>query len=153
MSKAERIEEYLETLTESSEGGYPACYSGYFVCFNRGDYYEAHDVLEHLWLTERESDFYKGLIQLAGAFVHMRKNYEHPQHPKHANRLAPASRLLLLARNNLGTTPPKPCGIDLKEVEALITDFHSKLEKGGFESNPWSPGRLPRIELQQWQPN
>ena len=53
-----------------------AHYLGYFACFNRGWFYEAHDVLEELWLANRTGPnyaFYKGLIQLAGAFVHLQK--------------------------------------------------------------------------------
>ena len=53
-----------------------AHYLGYFVCFNRGLFYEAHEVLEELWLADRHGpngSFYKGLIQLAGAFVHLQK--------------------------------------------------------------------------------
>ena len=30
-----------------------AHYLGYFECFNRGLFYEAHDVLEELWLPNR----------------------------------------------------------------------------------------------------
>ena len=47
-------------------------YLAYFECFNRQLYYEAHDVLEALWLVDKHTPngaFYKGLIQLAGAFV------------------------------------------------------------------------------------
>ena len=33
------------------------CYQGYFrCCFNEGRYYEAHDVLEHLWLGGGRAD-------------------------------------------------------------------------------------------------
>ena len=46
-------------------------YAAYFHHFNRGDYYEAHDVLESLWLEggrgAKSAAFYQGLIQLAGA--------------------------------------------------------------------------------------
>ena len=53
----------------------PAHLLGWLECFNSGEFYEAHDVLEDLWLEERETlnaNFYKGLIQLAGAFVHLK---------------------------------------------------------------------------------
>ena len=80
-------------------------YAAYFHHFNRGDYYEAHDVLESLWLEQgreaKSAAFYKGLIQLAGGFVHMRKHHEHPTHRVHARRLGPAARLLKLAENNI----------------------------------------------------
>src|SRR5204862_6359480 len=74
-----------------------AHYVGYFVCFNRGLFYEAHEVLEELWLADRHGPngpFYKGLIQLAGAFVHLQKG-----------RLRPASALFKLARSNLSKYP------------------------------------------------
>ena len=67
-------------------------YLGYFELFNAQLFYEAHDVLEELWLPirrEPQGDFYKGLIQLAGAFVHLQKN-----------RLRPAAALFKLARTN-----------------------------------------------------
>ena len=68
-------------------------YLGYFACFNQQLYFEAHDVLEELWLVDRkgpDGDFYKGLIQLAGAFVHLQKN-----------RLRPSAALFKLAEANL----------------------------------------------------
>ena len=41
---------------------------GYLRCFNAEQFYEAHDVLEALWLKDRnghDGDFFKGLIQFA----------------------------------------------------------------------------------------
>jgi len=88
----------IAALIESCQGrDLPAHYLGYFECFNRGLFYEAHDVLEELWLANRgaPSDaFYKGLIQFAGAFVHIQKN-----------RRGPAQALFKLARANLGKYP------------------------------------------------
>ena len=50
-------------------------------------------VLEHLWLKEGRGApdyaFYKGLIQLAGGFVHLKLQRSHPEHPKHGRRLLP----------------------------------------------------------------
>ncbi len=75
-----------------------AHYLGYFDFFNRQLFYEAHDVLENLWLKDRngpEGAFYKGLIQLAGAFVHLQKN-----------RLRPAAALFKLAQANIKIYTP-----------------------------------------------
>ncbi|MEC9332091.1 MAG: DUF309 domain-containing protein [Verrucomicrobiota bacterium] len=50
---------------------------GYLRCFNSQKFYEAHDVLEALWLKDRtgpDGDFFKGMIQFAGAFVHLQKS-------------------------------------------------------------------------------
>lgn len=46
--------------------------------FNSGLFYECHESLEEIWQEERGPvrDFYKGLIQVAAAFVHLsRGNY------------------------------------------------------------------------------
>src|SRR5215470_1395103 len=74
-----------------------AHYLGYFECFNRQLFFEAHDVLEELWLAQRTGpnySFYKGLIQFAGAFVHLQKN-----------RLRPSAALFNLAETNLRKYP------------------------------------------------
>src|SRR5262245_52833141 len=69
-SKSNRIEELIQRF---QGGPIDAYFLGYIECFNRQLYFEAHEVLEQLWLPQRsgpDGDFYKGLIQLAGAFVH-----------------------------------------------------------------------------------
>ena len=45
-------------------------YRAYFRLWNEQDYYQAHDVLEHIWLQTTTDDalYFKGLIQAAGAF-------------------------------------------------------------------------------------
>jgi predicted metal-dependent hydrolase len=47
----------------------------FVATFNSGEYFDAHEVLEELWLeTEGESkNFYKGLIQCAVALVHYQR--------------------------------------------------------------------------------
>src|SRR5881628_1360339 len=83
-----------------------AHYLGYFDCFNRQHFYEAHDVLEELWLADRsgpDGDFYKALIQLAGAFVHLQKM-----------RPGPAVALLNLAENYLAKYPNVHHHLDVK---------------------------------------
>ncbi len=128
---------------------YHFCYLGYFVCFNRGDYYEAHDVLEHLWLSERDGAgvFHKGLIQLAGAFVHMRKQFLRPGHPTDGRRLAPAYRLLGLAARNLEPFGPEFWELDVAGLCRLGSQYRGALKRGGFQANPWSPNHLPRLHL------
>jgi predicted metal-dependent hydrolase len=114
-------------------------YLGYFDCFNRGLFYEAHDVLEQLWLADRHGpngSFYKGLIQLAGAFVHLQKN-----------RLRPASALFKLADANLKKYPPQHEQLDLCEISGLIARWLDELEAGGFNANPLTPANHPKIAL------
>lgn len=49
---------------------YPLNYYEFFVKFNEGDYYTCHDLLEEIWLTERDNLFVKGLLQLSVALYH-----------------------------------------------------------------------------------
>jgi hypothetical protein len=58
-----------------------ARYAAFFHRFNQGAFYEAHAALEPLWLERRQDpqdNFYKGLIQLAGALLHLQKGRPDP---------------------------------------------------------------------------
>ena len=100
-----------------------AHYVGYFDCFNKQWYYEAHDVLEELWLSEGKVGdnyaFYKGLIQFAGAFVHMKLHKAYPEHRVHGRRLEPASRLLKLAMANVSHYGESYQDLDLRVFSDL----------------------------------
>ena len=116
-----------------------AHYLGYFDCFNRQFFYEAHDVLEDLWLPDRHGangNFHKGLIQLAGAFVHLQKN-----------RLRPAAALFKLAQANLEKYPRRHAHLDLAAVLLLIAEWLNRLESHKFEVNPLTPANLPQLAL------
>jgi predicted metal-dependent hydrolase len=116
-----------------------AHYLGYFECFDRQLYFEAHDVLEELWLADRSGpnySFYKGLIQLAGAFVHLQKN-----------RLRPAAALFKLADANLEKYPALHERLHVANVRRLIHDWLQRLEAGNFECNPLVPGAEPKLKL------
>ena len=124
-------------------------YLGYFDCFNRQLFFEAHDVLEDLWLTDRHGangDFYKGLIQLAGAFVHLQKN-----------RLPPSAALFKLARANFEKYPDRHERLNLAAVQLLILGWLTQLERGAFAVNPLTPKNLPQLALQvhesRWRQN
>ena len=125
------------------------CYYGYFTCFNAQRYYEAHDVLEHLWLQGKAENyaFFKGLIQLAGAFVHLKKQRESPDHPKHGRRLRPAVRLFQLAATNLSAFRPRHMDLDVSAVCALCEQMAQEIIAGKFASNPWTPESAPQLRL------
>ena len=121
-----------------------AHYLGYFACFNRGQFYEAHDVLEELWLADRRGpngNFYKGLIQFAGAFVHLQKDC--PKYP----RLRPAAALFTLAEDNFRAYPALHERLDLGNVRALITDWRRRLVTTDFARNPLTPDNAPKLTL------
>jgi predicted metal-dependent hydrolase len=135
----------IAALIEGCQGGpHDPHYLGYLECFNRGLFYEAHDVLEELWLADRKGPngaFHKGLIQFAGAFVHLTKHTT--QHP----RLQPAAALFKLARANLGLYPATHENLEIAAVLVLIDDWLSRLEAGRFEINPLTPDNAPKLEL------
>lgn len=154
MSKGERIERFVEglaggSLTQSVAVAQNPFYRGFFQCWNAQQYYEAHDVLEHLWLRTNSADanFFKGLIQSAGAFVHLKKHWEHPTHPKHGRRLAPAVRLLRLATTNLAPFEPITHSLAITDFRLLLDDHADRIVASDYALNPWSPAEAPVISL------
>ena len=147
MKKSERISALVATLGSDTE--LDPHYTGYFACFNAQRYYEAHDVLEDLWLRCRDEHyaFFKGLIQLAGAFVHLRKQAEHPSHAKHSTRLRPAARLFQRGMQHLSPYGPEHLRLDVAAVCALCESLANGIEQSGFAANPWNPAKPPQIGL------
>lgn len=122
-------------------GNFDPYYAGFFELFNRQKFYEAHDVLEHIWLKDKygaNGNFYKGLIQLAGAFVHLQKN-----------RLRPSAALFKLARTNLEKYPRDHEHLDLKIVGDLIEKWLADLEAANFERNPFLQNRAPQLHVRR----
>jgi predicted metal-dependent hydrolase len=117
----------------------PAHYLGYFECFNQQLFYEAHDVLEELWLTKRgapEFDFYKGLIQFAGAFVHLQKN-----------RLRPAVALFRLSQSYLRKYPSEFEHMDVAGVIGLADEWVECIEENDFQVNPLGVHVTPTLNV------
>jgi len=137
VNKHERIADFARQF--SGDGVDPR-YAGYFALFNRQEFYEAHDVLEDLWLPDRHGangNFYKGLIQLAGAFVHLQKN-----------RLRPSAALFTLAQANLKNYPSPHERLNLASVQQLIAGWLRQLEQADFQTNPLSGANVPQLALQ-----
>ena len=157
MSKGERISQFVQELVGSSgESGSGAIadhpyYRAFFRCWNEQRYYEAHDVLEQVWLqktvTPDDAQYFKGLIQAAGAFVHLQKQFEHPTHPKHSRRLGPAVRLFRLAEKNLGPLGPERHDLDLIKFREMLEMYRQVVVESDHKRNPWSPGKAPKVTL------
>ena len=148
-NKHDRMETFIAGLGADPASAQHRCLQGYCRLFDQGQYYEAHDVLEHLWLATPRSnpdyDFYKGLIQLAGAFVHLQKQFYAPDHPKHGRRLAPAARLFAIAADNLAPAGPQRHGLDVSALRQLCEERSQLLAASGFTRNPRDPTRLPSL--------
>ena len=135
MRVSKKHERITELAAQFAGDGLDPRYAGYFVLFNRQEFYVAHDVLEDLWLADRRGangDFYKGLIQLAGAFVHLQKN-----------RLAPAAAVFRLAQANLAKYPARHERLDVKAALALIESWLRQLDSS--PANPLSPANVPQL--------
>jgi hypothetical protein len=105
--------------------------------------------LEQVWLNRDTDDdnFFKGLIQAAGAFVHLQKNFEHPTHAKHSRRLRPAVKLFELAEKNLSSFAPRHHALDVSALLDLLRSTREKIAASDFKTNPWSPKSAPKLEL------
>jgi predicted metal-dependent hydrolase len=155
MNKGERISRLVDGLTTKDVDSNQTdivkhpFYRAFFQCWNDQHYYEAHDVLEQLWLkTEsRDSDFFKGLIQAAGAFVHLQKRFEYPSHAKHSRRLPPAVRLFQLAEKNLSSFIPRHHGLDVVALCQLLRAYADQIVASDYKANPWSPENAPKLQL------
>jgi len=137
----------IAALIQSLEGReFDAHYLGYFHCFNQQLFFEAHEVLEELWLPQRGQTndlFFKGLIQLAGAFVHIQKN-----------RRQPAIALFKLARLNLGKYPGIYESLDTLEVQNLISAWLERLEtEEKFRTAALESIRWPKLVISEAQPS
>ena len=97
-------------------------------------------MLEQLWLKDKygpNGAFYKGLIQLAGAFVHLQKN-----HPR------PAIALFKLALANLEKYPRRHERLDVAAVCGVIQTWLGSLESAPFEKNPFTSENAPKLALE-----
>ncbi|RME93608.1 MAG: DUF309 domain-containing protein [Verrucomicrobia bacterium] len=118
----------------------PAAYLGFFECFNRGDYFEAHEVLEEHWLdyrSNREGNFFKALIQYAGVFVHLERG-----------RPAPAAGLCRSALRYLTPYRPRFMRLDVDRLCEQIAALLERIESG--ETPAWFLARedQPRLALE-----
>jgi hypothetical protein len=119
---------------------YDPRYVEYFERFNRQRFFEAHEVLEALWLPQRQGPngpFYKGLIQLAGAFVHWQKN-----------RLGPATALLGLARANLRKYPAIHGRLNVAGALAMVEEWLRWLKAAGAAGQPLAQTSPPQLRLE-----
>ena len=88
---------------------YPAEYLEFINLFNRGKFFEAHEILELRWRQEKGKprDYYHGLIQIAAVFVHIQKGT--PEGGK---------KLLKTASNYLEKYRPAFMGLNIEKLLA-----------------------------------
>jgi len=91
--------------------------------FNRLEFMEAHDSWEHIWMEEPDEQavFAQGLIQLAAAYLHIRRG------------TSPGGTLRLFnsAIAKLEPYAPEFCGVDRSRVIAAATRHRETLASDG----------------------
>jgi len=146
MGKHKRIAARVAEMDAS--GGFHPCYLEYFRLFNAQEYYQAHDVLEHIWLDAEGERyiFYKALIQFAGGYVHLQHHHREPSHRIHGQRLRPAARLFRRSAEFLTNLPPTYEGLTLDDVIAIALSTAQLLESVSFTTNPYHPSQAPVLQ-------
>lgn len=89
-----------------------------------GEYFEAHEALEHAWKEAPELDgyLYRALLQVSVAYLHIqRENYRG------------AAKMLLRLRQWLEPLPDACRGVDLAALKAQIQQLRQALEAAGAE--------------------
>lgn len=102
-------------------------------CWNSGDYFTAHEVLEGLWTRHRD-DGLQGLIQLAVALYHIERG-----------NLRGAAIMIERARRRLANPHNTPYGIDLKAMDDYAALVGTALESGDTGEPRTAIAARPRL--------
>jgi uncharacterized protein len=99
--------------------------------FNRGEFFEAHEVLEDVWRAAptEQKKFLQGLVQLAVAFHH-----------HSTGNLVGMRSVMERGMNNISGHADGFCGVNLAWLIRSLTEWRKAVEKG--EMLP-----APKIEL------
>ena len=103
---------------------FPSAYQEFVTLFNRGAFWDSHEVLEDAWRAAG-SDFYQGLILVASAFVHVERRNAHgvrAQLAKAAARLEPYR--------------PSHLGMDVAGLLAACAAAREAVERGVWPEAP-----------------
>ena len=107
-----------------------AAYADGIAAYERGDFFEAHEILEPAWMGTAdlgERELYQGLIKVAAAFVHgVRGN------PPGIARNLEGARSRLVAARDAGFDG----GLDLDDLIAAVDDRLARLAAGETKISP-----------------
>ena len=115
---------------------FPPAFLDFVALFNRGAYWESHEVLEAPW-RECRSGFYKGLILLASAFVHVQRR-----------NARGVMAQLEKAERHLASYQPRYLGLDVGAIlEHAAVCRRIMAEWGNADSTEWAR-LIPRLRLE-----
>ncbi len=119
---------------------YDPRYLAGIVLFNRGDFFEAHEVWEELWIDMAgpEKQFFQGLIQAAVALCHFCNG-----------NLAGARKVYLSSRDYMQKYTPELHGLDIEQFwQDMHTCFEQVLEAEDLnQSIPIVEDLIPEIHV------
>jgi predicted metal-dependent hydrolase len=107
-----------------------AAYANGLAAYDRGDFFEAHEILEPAWMGTAdigERELYQGLIKVAAGFVHgVRGN------PPGIARNLEGARTRLVAARDAGFDG----GLDLDDLIGAVDDRLTRLAAGETQIDP-----------------
>lgn len=125
-----------DMLTSECESPIPSLVSKGLHEFNRGDYFEAHELLETAWKQESGPvrDVYRAILQIGVAYLQItRGNYQG------------AHKMFVRAVQWLAPLPDRCHGIDIAQLRADATAVRERLEQLG-------PDRIKELERDLLKP-
>lgn len=100
-----------------------------------GEYFEAHEELEHAWMEapELEGYLYRSLLQITVAYLHIQRG-----------NLRGARKMLLRVRQWLDALPAACRGIDTRQLKAYAQELREAVESPAGEVDPGLLRPFPR---------
>ena len=91
---------------------------------NQGEYFEAHEELEHAWMAEEdEAGFlYRALLQVTVAYLHVQRG-----------NFRGASKMLLRVRQWLDPLPDRCRGVDVETLRTQVEELRAAVADAGPE--------------------
>ncbi len=107
--------------------------------FNRGEYFEQHELLEAAWLAETRPirEMYQGILQIGVAFLQIQRD-----------NWAGAVKMFRRGLPRLRSLPPVCQGVDIAALRAAAEQIHWEITALGPERlHEFDPARLPQIQV------
>jgi len=96
--------------------GVPRDIAAFAECWNRGQFFAAHEILEVRWIQEKDSGL-QGLIQLAAAMHHLSKG-----------NLRGAKTMLERSVRRLCDPDNAPCALDEAALAEFARQLHDRMD-------------------------
>lgn len=111
----------------------------FFCLYAKGEYFDAHEVLEDFWLEEGRDPLLQALIQVAVAYYHYEAGnisgsralftsaLSYLERAKESRRLPRDSASEPSISNSESESPPSPYGLRISDVAQAISELFSHL--------------------------